>query len=504
MTERQFYITTAIDYANGPPHLGHALEKIGADVIARYRRMRGDKVHFVIGMDEHGQKVAQTAASRGISPQQWTDRIAGEFRATWGALGISYDDFIRTTEPRHRVAVEEMIRRMSVKGDLYRSTYAGHYCVGCEAYKTEDELVDGRCSTHPTREIQWMEEEDWFFRLSRYGPELLRLLDERPEFVQPESRRNEVRRMVEDIKDISVSRSLLGWGIPWPGDADHTVYVWIDALTNYLSAIGFPDSEYRAHWPAALHVIGKDIIRFHCLYWPAMLLSADLPLPERVWAHGFMTMGGGKISKSSGVAFDLNEVFERHGADALRYFLLREIPWDGDGNFSLERFDERYTAELANELGNLASRTIAMVQKYRGGRVPTAGPGYLDEQTDLCVGEYLERMDSYLLHEGLGVVFGLVAEANGFVETAAPWKLAREAERAADLDAALRSLIRALAVTAVLLFPFMPEKMSELWSRLGAGEAAMPLLDDVVALEPAGRQVQAGGVLFPRPELSGV
>jgi methionyl-tRNA synthetase len=307
--------------------------------------------------------------------------------------------------------------------------------------------------------------------------------------VQPESRRNEVRRMVEDIKDISVSRSLLGWGIPWPGDADHTVYVWIDALTNYLSAIGFPDSEYRAHWPAALHVIGKDIIRFHCVYWPAMLLSADLPLPERVWAHGFMNMRGGKISKSNGVAFDLNEVFERHGADALRYFLLREIPWDGDGNFSLERFDERYTAELANDLGNLASRTITMVQKYRGGRVPAAGRGYLDEQTDLCVGEYLERMDSYLLHEGLGVVFGLVAEANGFV---------------ADLDAALRSLIRALAVTAVLLFPFMPEKMSELWSRLGAGEAAMPLLDDVVALEPAGRQVQAGGVLFPRPELSGV
>lgn len=504
MTGRPFYITTAIDYANGPPHLGHALEKIGADAIARYRRLRGEPVHFVIGMDEHGQKVAQTAAAQAISPQEWTNHIAGDFRATWSALGISHDDFIRTTEPRHRVAVEEMIRRMNAKGDLYRATYAGHYCVGCEAYKTDDELVEGRCPIHPTREIQWMEEEDWFFRLSRYGPDLLRLLDEQPKFVQPESRRNEVRRMVEEIKDISVSRSLLDWGIPWPGDADHTVYVWIDALTNYLSAIGFPDPQYQTHWPAALHVIGKDIVRFHCVYWPGMLLSADLALPERVWAHGFMTMGGGKISKSSGVAFDLNEVVERHGADALRYFLLREIPWDGDGNFSLERFDERYTAELANDLGNLASRAIAMVQKYRGGQVPAAVGTYLDEQADLCVGEYRDRMDAFLLHEGLGVVFGLVAEANGFVETAAPWKLARDPERSAELDAALRSLIRALTVTAVLLFPFMPGKMSELWSRLGAGEVTMPLLDDVTVLEPAGRRVQAGGVLFPRPELSGV
>ncbi|CAA9355081.1 MAG: Methionyl-tRNA synthetase, partial [uncultured Gemmatimonadetes bacterium] len=288
------------------------------------------------------------------------------------------------------------------------------------------------------------------------------------------------------------------------GDADHTVYVWIDALTSYLSAIGFPGPEYQVHWPASLHVIGKDIVRFHCVYWPAMLLSADLPLPARVWAHGFMTMGGGKISKSSGVAFDLGEVIDRHGADALRYFLLREIAWDGDGNFSLERFDERYTSELANDLGNLASRTIAMVQKYRSGQVPAAERSYLDDQTDLCVGEYLNRMDGYLLHEGLGVVFGLVAEANGFVDAAAPWKLARDPERAAELDAALRSLIRALSVAAVLLSPFMPGKMRELWSRLGAGEAAMPLLDALTALDPAGRQVQAGGVLFPRPELSGV
>ena len=498
-----FYITTAIDYANGSPHLGHALEKIGADAIARYRRLRGDRVHFVIGMDEHGQKVAQTAAASGVSPQEWTDGIAAKFREAWSALGVSYDDFIRTTEPRHRNAVREMIRRMQEKGDLYRATYAGHYCVGCEAYKTEDELADGQCPIHPTREIQWMEEEDWFFRLSRYGPDLLRLLDERPEWVQPESRRNEVRRMIEEIKDISVSRSLLSWGIPWPDDPGLTVYVWIDALTNYLSATGFPDPGYESLWPASLHVIGKDIVRFHCVYWPAMLLSAELPLPRQVWAHGFMTMGGGKISKSSGVGLELDDAVSRHGPDALRYFLLREIPWDGDGSFTLERFDERYTAELANDLGNLASRVVAMVRKYRNGLVPHGAPTHLDERTERCVAEYRERMDAFRLHEGLAAVFALIAEANGFVESAAPWTLARDPARGPELDAALRSLVRSLAVAAVLLSPFMPTKMGELWSRLGA-DSEMPRLDALPAWDAKGCEVQNGGVLFPRPELAGV
>lgn len=504
MKDEAFYITTAIDYANGPPHLGHALEKIGADAIARYRRLRGDRVHFVIGMDEHGQKVAQTAAENGRSPQQWTDGIAERFCAAWAALGISNDDFIRTTEPRHRLAVVEMIRRMHAKGDLYRATYAGHYCVGCEGYKTEDELVGGRCPIHPTREIEWMEEEDWFFRLSRYQPELLRLLEERPSFVQPGARRNEVRRMVEETKDISVSRSLLSWGIPWPDDPGHTVYVWIDALTNYLSATGFPEAGYEALWPASLHVIGKDIVRFHCVYWPAMLLSAELPLPRQVWAHGFMTMGGGKISKSSGVGLELDEAVNRHGPDALRYFLLREIAWDGDGSFTLERFDERYTAELANDLGNLASRVGAMLRKYRNGMVPdTAERTRLDERADRCLAEYRERMDVHRLHDGLAAVFALVTEANGFVETAAPWKLAREPGKAAELDAALASLIRSLGIAAVLLSPFMPGKMNDLWSRI-AGESQMPRLGALAAWSPAGREVQTGGVLFPRPELAEV
>ena len=311
MSKRTFYITTAIDYANGSPHLGHALEKIGADAIARYRRARGDDVHFLMGMDEHGLKVAQSAAAAGLTPQAWTDRVAEDFRAAWHALHISNDDFIRTTEGRHRDAVEEIIRRMQDAGDLYKDTYAGYYCVGCEAYKTEDELVHGRCPQHPTQEIRWMEEEDWFFRLSAYRDRLLALLDERPEFVRPETRRNEVRRMIEDIRDISVSRSGLAWGIRWPGEPDHAVYVWIDALTNYLSATGFPADGYEKLWPADLHVIGKDIVRFHCVYWPAMLMSAGLALPRGVWVHGFMTMNGEKMSKSEGNAAPIDEAIGR-------------------------------------------------------------------------------------------------------------------------------------------------------------------------------------------------
>jgi len=497
----RFYITTAIDYANGRPHVGHALEKVGADVIARYRRLRGDEVRFVMGMDEHGAKVAESARERGIDPQEWTDRIADEWRAAWAALDISYDDFIRTTEPRHRAAVEEMIRRMEARGDLYLGTYAGYYCVGCESYKTEDELEDGRCPHHPNREVEWMEEDDWFFRLSAYRDELLDLLERRPGFVQPEARRNEVRRMVEDLKDISVSRSALPWGIPWPGDRERTVYVWIDALTNYLSAVGFPEEAYRDWWPASLHVIGKDITRFHCVYWPAMLLSAGLEVPEQVWAHGFMTLEGRKISKSAGTFVGPAEAAERYGADALRYYLIREIPWDGDGNFSWERFDERYTSELANDLGNLASRALSMVARYREGTVPAHFGTGLAEAREKAVGAYRSALDENDLQGGLDAAFELVSEANGFVERSAPWVLAKDPQRTTDLDETLGALVGSLAVAAVLLTPFMPRKMEDLWERV-AGERSLPTLDELSALDPSGWRVEKGSPLFPRPEVA--
>jgi methionyl-tRNA synthetase len=502
-TDGRVYITAAIDYANGPPHMGHAIEKIGIDAMARYRRLKGAQVHLLIGMDEHGLKVLQSAESAGISPQEWVDGIADRFRDTWQRLAISNDDFIRTTQDRHRPAVEEMIRRIHAADDLYMGRYEGNYCVGCEAFKRDDELLQGdggevRCPVHPTRQVQWMAEENWFFRLSRYRERLLKLLEERPDFIQPESRRNEIRRVLEGgLDDISVSRSRLPWGVQWPGDPSHTVYVWLDALTNYLSAIGFPDERFTEWWPADFHVIGKDITRFHCIYWPAFLMSAGIELPKSVWAHGFVTIGGGKMSKSEGVRVELDEAISRHGADALRFFLLREIPWNGDGEFSWERFDERYVSELADNLGNLANRAISMVERYRGGLIPEGARSALDEDVAAALVRYRGAMDSQLLHQGVAAAMQLSSAANQFVDQRAPWSQAKDPAQAGELDITLASLARCVATLAALLFPFMPGKMRELAERLGLPD--VPRLDDLATLELAGCQVRRGDVLFPKP-----
>jgi methionyl-tRNA synthetase len=514
--ERYHYITTAIDYANGPPHLGHALEKLGADAMARYRRRKGEPVHYVVGMDEHGLKVLQSAEERGISPQQWVDELADSFSAAWSSLHLSHDDFIRTTQDRHRRGAQELVRRMAAAGDLYQDTYAGYYCVGCEAYKTEDDLepvVDGtpssgpgaaramqlRCPLHRSRPLEWMEEENWFFRLSRYQDRLLNLLDERPEFVQPEIRRNEVRRIIEGgLEDISISRARLGWGVPWPDDEEHVIYVWIEALSNYLSATGFPDPGYERLWPADTHVIGKDITRFHCVYWPAMLMSARLQLPRTVWAHGFINFGGGKMSKSEGVTATLDDAVRRHGPDALRYYLLRDVPWNGDGDFSWDRFDDVYTAELANDLGNLASRSLTMIQRYRDGVVPTGERTDLDGRIPDTLVRYRAAMDANLLHQGIGAAMELADAANAFIEEQAPWAQAKDPGRVHELDATLASLARTLAALATLLEPFMPERMRALASELGLDE--IPMLADVADLDLAGRPVHRVDVLFPRSD----
>jgi methionyl-tRNA synthetase len=503
VSDETFYITAAIDYANGPPHMGHAIEKIGIDAMARYRRLHGDRVHFLIGMDEHGLKVMQSAEAAGVSPQAWVDRIGERFQATWRRLAISNDDFIRTTEPRHAPAVAAIIRRIEEAGDLYTGRYEGNYCVGCEAFKREDELTlepgqPPRCPLHPTRDVVWTEEENWFFRLSRYQDRLLKLLDERPSFVQPESRRNEIRRMIEGgLDDISVSRARLPWGVPWPGDESHTVYVWLDALTNYLSAIGFPDERYRDFWPADFHVVGKDITRFHCVYWPAFLMSAGIELPAAIWAHGFVTIGGGKMSKSEGVRVELDDAIDRHGPDAFRYYLLREIPWNGDGEFAWERFDERYASELADNFGNLANRTISMIERYRDGAVPAGPATALDADIAAGLLRYRSAMDAQLLHQGVAAAIQLSSQANQFVDARAPWAQARDPALAAELDATLAALARCVAALCTLLSPFMPTRMTTLAERLGLD--AIPQLDDVAALDLTGHRVHRGEVLFPKP-----
>lgn len=515
-----YYVTTAIDYANGDPHAGHAFEKVGADAVARYRRRLGDDVKYVIGMDEHGQNIAQEARDRGVEPQELVDEMAVLFRETWDRLDVSYDGFIRTTEDRHRRAVRELVRRVEEAGDLYRDSYEGYYCVRCEAFKKEDELEDGRCPNHPDREIQWTEEENWFFRLSAYRDPLLEHIRAHPGFIRPESRRNEIVRLLEDgLEDVSASRSRIGWGTPFPGHEDETVYVWIDALTNYLSAVGFPDEAYREWWPAQLHVIGKDITRFHCVIWPALLMSAGLELPETVWGHGFVSVAGGKISKSAGARLDLDALVDRHGADAFRYFLLREAPWDGDRDFPspeglLEAFDTRYDSELANDLGNLLNRVVSMIDSYRDGRVPAGGPTGLDAAREEALERYHAAMrDDHLLHRGIEAALSLVRRANAYVDEVRPWELASAeedlradgedaGEAAARLDAALGSLVRALAASGAMLEPFVPTKAAELWRQLG-GDPPFPgfgeLDDRVVGLEA----VREGEVLFPRHDIDG-
>ena len=505
----RFYLTTAIDYANGDPHMGHAYEKIGADAIARYRRLRGDEVWFVIGMDEHGQKVQQEAESQGRDPQDWVDEVAGRFVRVWERLQISYDDFIRTTEPRHERAVDALIEKIEANGDIYTARYEGYYCDGCEAFRKESELVDGHCPLHPSRDIQTMEEENYFFRLSDYRDRLAAHIEAHPGFIQPVSRRNEILRLLESgLEDISASRSKVSWGVPFPGDPQHTVYVWFDALPNYISAVGYPGQEFFERWPAALHVIGKDITRFHCVIWPAMLMSAGIELPRTVWAHGFLMIGGGKLSKSEAQLLNLETLIDRHGPDAFRYVLLREAAWDSDRDFPtvqafLDQFDARYESDLANDLGNLLNRSVSMIAKYRGGAIPrAAGPDpatNLDGISAEALEQWTAAMDTLLLHDGIEAAMSIVRGANGFIDRSQPWKLAKDPDSAAELDAVLGSLARALVRASVALSPFMPEKCAEIWRRLG-GEGPLPALDEIDARMPASIGDSEQGVLFPRPE----
>ncbi|MFN2637039.1 MAG: methionine--tRNA ligase [Gemmatimonadaceae bacterium] len=506
----KYFLTCAIDYATADPHQGHAFEKIGADVIARYHRLKGDDVYFLIGMDEHGQKVAQTAAERKVSPQELVDAVAESTEDIWSRLELSYDQFIRTTDPAHKAGVKKLIELIfdQSPNDFYEKSYAGWYCVGCEAFKQDNEIAEGKCILHPTRTLEWVEEKNWFFRLSAYSDRLRRLV-ETDEFLQPRSRRNEIIALLDSgLEDISASRSRFSWGVPFPrtgsaGDIQ-TTYVWFDALPNYLTATGFPNPDYEALWPADLHLIGKDITRFHAVIWPAMLMAAGLALPKRIWVHGFVLVGGSRVSKSAGGNLDLREAIGRYGADAFRYFLLREVPFDGDGNFSWERFEERYNADLANSLGNLASRTISMVERYCDGIVPRGEPNEIDIADATDLENYHASIGGprgFLLHEALKAVWLTVARGNEYVDRQAPWKLAKNPESRRELEATLASLIRQLARHAVYLFPFMPQKSEELWKSLGAKQPLAKMrFDEIRKLDPSGWRVVKGGSLFPKAE----
>ncbi len=502
----RFYLTTAIDYVNSRPHLGTAYEKITADVIARYRRLTGASVHFLMGNDEHSQNVYRRAVELGLDPLVYCDRMEAEFREVWRRLEISFDDFIRTTEARHRAAVTEMVRRIAAAGDLYEGDYEGWYCVSCEAFKQEKDLVDGLCPVHQRRP-DWIREKNHFFRLSRYREHLLDHLAEHPDFLEPDIRRNEILRLLEGgLEDISISRAGQPWGIPLPMDPGSVVYVWFDALINYISAVGFAVDEARfsAWWPADLHVIGKDITRFHCVIWPAMLLSAGVALPRQVFGHGWVHFRGQKMSKSLGTVVDPLEAADRLGPDPLRLYLVKEIPYGSDGDFSWERFEERYNVDLANNLGNLVNRVAAMVDRYRHGALEPVAPSgerLAAVATDV-VDQYRRAMDRHALHDGAAAVFRLVDATNEFLADTAPWLLARDPHQRDRLTGVLYEAAEAVRIAGVLLEPIMPRSAAEIRRRMGDATPTRALeLDRDAAWRPSGaRRVLKGDPLWPRLE----
>jgi methionyl-tRNA synthetase len=502
----KFYITTAIDFVNSRPHLGTAYEKITADVIARYKRLSGVETRFLMGNDEHSQNVYQRAKEEGVDALTYCDQMEEVFRDVWRRLDISYDDFIRTTADRHRDGVTALVQKIADAGDLYEGAYEGWYCVSCEAFKQEKDLVNGNCPIHQ-RAPQWIKEKNHFFRLSRFQAPLLEHYAQHPEFLEPEMRRNEILRFIESgPEDISMSRTGQSWGIPLPNDPNSVVYVWVDALINYLSAVGYGrDAELCDRWwPADLHVIGKDITRFHCVIWPAMLMSAGLPLPRKVFGHGWVHWKGQKMSKSLGTIVDPLEAADRLGPDPLRLYLTKEISYGHDGDFSWERFEERYNVDLANNFGNLVSRLASMAHRYRDGRLtaPTGAPGALSVRAASVVGTYRDAMERLAIHEGVSAVFGLIDATNEYIAEVQPWAVAKDAGRAAELDQQLFEISEAIRISALLLTPVMPASATEVLRRVGETRDTSRLrLDaDAAWLTTGDRVIAKGDPLWPRLE----
>lgn len=505
---KTFYVTTPIYYVNDAPHIGHAYTTVAADVLARWHRQRGEAVRFLTGTDEHGEKVLQAARARGVEPQSWVDRMV---ETAWlpmlRTLDISNDDFIRTTEERHAKRVQEFWARLNDAGHVYRGSYRGFYCVACEEFKTPGELLQpgNRCPVHD-RPVEERAEENWFFRLSAYAEQLLAHYEAHPGFVEPESARNEIVRFVQaGLQDLSISRSSFDWGIPVPWDPDQVLYVWIDALLNYATALG--EDEFDVVWPPDVQLVGKDILRFHTVIWPAMLMAAGLPLPRQVFANGWLLVGGEKMSKTKLTGIPPQQITDTFGSDAYRYYFLRELAFGADGSFSWESMAARYQSELGDQFGNLASRVTAMIVRYRDGTVPAVvqEPEIGDELARLARFAD-ERVRSLDFQAGLVALMDFVRHLNGYLTVQAPWDLAKDPARAADLDRVLYAAADALRALAVLFAPVMPRAARELWRALGAEEAIGPLAAARVqdagefGRLPAGATVSRLSPLFPRIE----
>ncbi len=501
----KYFLTTAIDFVNSRPHLGTAYEKVTADIIARYRRLAGFETHFLMGNDEHSQNVFRKAVEQGKDPLAYCDEMEGVFREVWQRLDVSFDDFIRTSDrQRHFPAVQKMAQACLDNGDIYEGSYEGFYCVGCEAFKQEKDLVDGNCPIHNTKP-QWIKEKNWFFRLSKYQQPLLKHFAENPSFIEPDIRRNEILRLVEGgLEDISMSRAGQSWGIPVPFDPTSVVYVWFDALINYAAAVGYgwDEERFKEWWPASLHVVGKDITRFHCVIWPAMLMSAGVALPGQVFGHGWVYFKGERMSKTMGNIVDPLDAASRFGPDPLRLYLAKEIPYGGDGDFTWERFEEKYNADLANNLGNLVNRLASMTERYQRGAIRAAGGGPLAAIAAENVASYKASMDVHALHEGAAAAFRLISAANNYIAETQPWSLAKDPANADRLNGVLADTAEAVRIAAVLLSPVMPASATEILRRLGDSAPASErrLEKDTVWRASGEKQILNAGALWPRIE----
>jgi len=510
MTRPKFYITTAISYPNGAPHIGHAYEAMATDAIARFKRLDGYDVFFLTGTDEHGLKMVQTAGREGLTPRELADRNVPRFQDMVRALDCSNQDFIRTSEARHYTSVQEIWRRIEANGDLYKDTYSGWYSVRDEAYYAEAETeirVDGIRYGPQGTPVEWVEEESYFFRLSAYQDRLLDLYRKLPGFIGPEERRNEVVSFVESgLRDLSMSRTTFTWGVPVPDDPKHVMYVWVDALTNYITGVGFPDEEgdFARYWPADLHVIGKDIVRFHAVYWPAFLMSAGVAVPHRVFAHGFLFNRGEKMSKSVGNVVDPFNLIDHYGVDQVRYFFLREVPFGQDGSYSVEAITNRINADLANDLGNLAQRSLSMIARNCGGAVPEPGAlapadEALLKRADALLETCRTAMEAQQIHRALADIWLVVGEANRYFAEAAPWELKKTDPK--RMNTVLYVTAEVVRIVSILVQPVMPGAAARLLDHLGVGtdERDFAALGAKTRLNP-GTPLPAPQPVFPRVE----
>ncbi|NLO89814.1 MAG: methionine--tRNA ligase [Clostridia bacterium] len=508
---KTYYITTPIYYPSDKLHIGHAYTTVAADSMARYKRMRGYDVWFLTGADEHGQKIERKAKSVGKTPKEYVDEIVAGFIHLWDKLQISNDDFIRTTEERHQRVVQNIFQKLYDNGDIYKSEYEGWYCTPCETFWTEKQLVD-KCCPDCGRGVELLKEESYFFRMSKYQDRLLEHIKNNPDFIQPTSRMNEMISFIErGLEDLCVSRTTFKWGIPVPFDEKHVIYVWIDALTNYISALGYGsgDEKYEKYWPADLHLVGKDIMRFHTIIWPAILMAAGLELPKKVFGHGWLMLAEGKMSKSKGNVVDPLELIDKYGVDAIRYYLVREIPTGADGHYSEEALVERINTDLANDFGNLLSRTTAMINKFNGGLVPIpseeeAIDSELREFARETVNNVENLMEDFELSNAVGEIWKLVNRTNKYIEETAPWTLARDPEKKSRLETVLYYMAEALRICTVMCTPFMPGLPPKVWKQLGIeNNAEVHTWDSLQkwGALPSGARINRGEPLFPRIDL---